>query len=474
MNRLPLLLVAALTTCFFSLPAAAQSASDTGYKPPSTNYEITEEGNLQNAYAGLGVGFGLPGLVAFQANFATFGGIAPGFYLDFRVSGTVAGKEAFGTGSPMWRNSGEIDLRIGYGSRTIDNHRGVLRDNAGRRIRGRIPGAFGVTPYIGWRGRWGYNVQQIRLGLHVESDTDVEAIFDDGRTARAFKRWAFDFELSYSGGWQKGLGAQIGYDHWLNDFIYLRTELGFAAANKKKFYDRNKVTPGSKNYGPNPFTGESKVSPAEGFWAKLMIGFAFRFRIHDVTERPEVLTGTTRVREHEDKLGDESDREREAARKQQRIDEERAAQKRLLVDDGKLSKDERLVDPEDVEPHTYGTGCQRDADCDDGIFCNGKERCIAGVCQPGRLPDDGIECTQLVCDEEAKEFRFEPMHGLCGDGIFCNGTEICDPEVGCIAGKPVPVDDGDPCTINYCDEEQRRVVTEPIPNCFVSDEENND
>lgn len=469
MNKQPLVIIALLTACFLSLPAAAQSTTAAGYKAPSTTYEITEEGTLQNAYAGLAVGLGLPGLVAFQANFATFGGIAPGFYLDFRVSGTVAGKEAFGMGSPMWRDSGELDLRVGYGSRTIDNHRGVLKDSAGRRIKSRVPGAFGVTPYLGWRGRWGYNVQQIRLGLHVESDTDAEALFDDGRTARAFKRWAFDFELSYSGGWQKGLGAQIGYDHWLNDFIYLRTELGFAAANKKKFYDKNKAASDTKNYGPNPFTGETKVSPAEGFWAKLMIGFAFRFRIPDVTERPEVLRGSVQVREHEDKLGEDKD-----AKQRARIEEERKAEEKRLIEKGKLSEAEKLIDEDELEAHTYGTGCKRDADCDDGIFCNGQERCIAGVCQPGTLPDDGIECTQLVCDEEAKEFRFEPMHGLCGDGIFCNGTEICDPEVGCIPGKPVPVDDGDPCTTNYCDEAQRRVVTEPIPNCFVSDEEDED
>lgn len=93
----------------------------------------------------------------------------------------------------MWRNSGEIDLRVGYGSRTIDTHKGVIRDSRKRRIQARVPGAFGVTPYLGWRGRWGYNVQQFRLGIHVESETDVEVRFSDGRMGQAFKHWAFDF-----------------------------------------------------------------------------------------------------------------------------------------------------------------------------------------------------------------------------------------------------------------------------------------
>lgn len=451
MKKLTLAFVAGLMACLWMPLASAQSHRPSTPEPqgPSTDFEITDESTLQNAYAGLGVGLGLPGLVLFQANMATFGGVAPGFYLDFRLSGTVAGREAFGTGSPMWRNSGEIDLRVGYGSRNIDNHRGVIRDGARRKIHARVPGAFGVTPYIGWRGRWGYNVQQVRLGIHVESETDVEVRFSDGRMGQAFKHWAFDFELSYSGGWQKGLGGQIGYDHWLNDFIFLRSELGFAAANKKKFYNEK------KGYGPNPFTGETSVNPAEGFWAKLMLGFAFRFRIPDVTERDEeMLRGAIDVRTHEDRLSEDTQ-----------------AKEQALKAEGKLKEGDKIVEEDDNDAQTSGDRCARDADCDDGIFCNGEERCIAGICQPGKLPDDGIECTQLVCDEEAQEFRFEPMNGLCGDGIFCNGTEICDVELGCVAGTPVPVDDGNPCTKNYCDEEQRRVITEPIPNCYVVDED---
>ncbi len=47
--------------------------------------------------------------------------------------------------------------------------------------------------------------------------------------------------------------------------------------------------------------------------------------------------------------------------------------------------------------------CETDSDCDDGIWCNGAERCDNGVCMDGDLPcpDDGEFCTGMTyCDEE--------------------------------------------------------------------------
>ena len=45
---------------------------------------------------------------------------------------------------------------------------------------------------------------------------------------------------------------------------------------------------------------------------------------------------------------------------------------------------------------TIGTSCTTDAECDDGVFCNGEEVCGAGgVCEAGTVPecDDGVGCT---------------------------------------------------------------------------------
>ena len=42
--------------------------------------------------------------------------------------------------------------------------------------------------------------------------------------------------------------------------------------------------------------------------------------------------------------------------------------------------------------------CTSDAECDDGLFCNGAETCVDGVCQPGVDP-----CPEPECDEENDE-----------------------------------------------------------------------
>ncbi|MCZ6649767.1 MAG: hypothetical protein O7D35_03795, partial [Acidobacteria bacterium] len=60
------------------------------------------------------------------------------------------------------------------------------------------------------------------------------------------------------------------------------------------------------------------------------------------------------------------------------------------------------VDEWHVNVHFSATGgCAVDPDCDDGLFCNGAETCLATVCQPGTPPvvEDGIGCTDDICDE---------------------------------------------------------------------------
>jgi hypothetical protein len=78
-------------------------------------------------------------------------------------------------------------------------------------------------------------------------------------------------------------------------------------------------------------------------------------------------------------------------------------------------------------------GCSTDADCDDGVYCNGAETCANNVCQTGTPPN---------CPD---------------DGLFCNGSEVCD-EVNQTCGHS-----GDPCDERTtCDEEADRCV---LPSC---------
>ncbi|MCS6857461.1 MAG: putative metal-binding motif-containing protein [Sandaracinaceae bacterium] len=75
--------------------------------------------------------------------------------------------------------------------------------------------------------------------------------------------------------------------------------------------------------------------------------------------------------------------------------------------------------------------CEKDQDCDDRIGCT-LERCIGG------------RCTVFPRDSE------------CDDGVFCNGFERCDPERGCAPPEKRACDDGSPCTLDRCIEEQKR------------------
>ena len=102
-----------------------------------------------------------------------------------------------------------------------------------------------------------------------------------------------------------------------------------------------------------------------------------------------------------------------------------------------------------------------DGNCDDTVFCNGSEVCVAGVgCQAGTpvTCDDGLDCTSGSCDTGLDACVFAANDGFCDDGLLCNGSETCDvsaasPGDGCVAGNTVMCsDDGIACTVETCDE----------------------
>jgi len=103
-------------------------------------------------------------------------------------------------------------------------------------------------------------------------------------------------------------------------------------------------------------------------------------------------------------------------------------------------------------------------DCDDGDYCNGVETCSAGACVPGTPPDcdDDIACTIDSCNEDDDVCVNTPDDSYCDDGDWCNGPEVCTPGVGCEPGTPPDCDDGDPCTIDTCDEDADECVNTPI------------
>lgn len=99
--------------------------------------------------------------------------------------------------------------------------------------------------------------------------------------------------------------------------------------------------------------------------------------------------------------------------------------------------------------------CTSDQQCQDGLFCNGTERCAPGgpgadakgcvasvyTCPAGLFCSERLQACRATCTSDAD----------CSDGLGCNGTELCraqDPGVdamGCKPGAPL-------CPSGTCNE----------------------
>jgi hypothetical protein len=121
----------------------------------------------------------------------------------------------------------------------------------------------------------------------------------------------------------------------------------------------------------------------------------------------------------------------------------------------------QTCDEQADECRFLGELCETNADCDDGLFCNGQEVCD-GICYPGAPPCDFGE----TCDEEADECvaLLFPCAGdaECDDGFFCNGLEFCSTNGDCAPGPA-------PCALGEtCDEGQDACY--PPAQCQSSEE----
>jgi minor extracellular protease Epr len=99
--------------------------------------------------------------------------------------------------------------------------------------------------------------------------------------------------------------------------------------------------------------------------------------------------------------------------------------------------------------------CSSDAECDDGLYCNGVEKCVNSVCQAGISVDCSSlsnECNNGVCDENLKACIAQPKPNgtSCDDGLFCTNPDTCT--AGVCGGPARSCDDGKACTTDSCNE----------------------
>lgn len=81
---------------------------------------------------------------------------------------------------------------------------------------------------------------------------------------------------------------------------------------------------------------------------------------------------------------------------------------------------------------------------------------LGDECETDPDCDDSLECTRDVCN---LGLCFHPVDpAVCDDGVFCNGVERCNPERGCEAGEIQTCNDEDVCTIDRCDEENKQCI----------------
>jgi hypothetical protein len=154
-----------------------------------------------------------------------------------------------------------------------------------------------------------------------------------------------------------------------------------------------------------------------------------------------------------------------------------------VPDDDLCKKEEgEICDPKKgcVPGGEVPVDCKKDSDCDNGIFCDGDEKCVDGECKEGGGRDcsDNIDCTIDDCVGQEKKCIHTPDHTICSDGqicdlkkgciekpcetnedcdngLYCDGKEICGTNKKCKPGERIKCpDDGINCTLEYCDEDE--------------------
>ena len=105
--------------------------------------------------------------------------------------------------------------------------------------------------------------------------------------------------------------------------------------------------------------------------------------------------------------------------------------------------------------------------CDDALVCNGDDSCVAGVCNGHSAPacagpDGDADCAESCSDVGEGCLSFDPEGTPCDDGIFCNGLDMC-------AAGSCSVHAGDPCSGGDGDGNCSESCNESADTCTAPD-----
>jgi hypothetical protein len=119
-------------------------------------------------------------------------------------------------------------------------------------------------------------------------------------------------------------------------------------------------------------------------------------------------------------------------------------------------------------PGSCGTpqGCNyifTDVECPAG--CDGLANkcadasCVGKTCE---APPNGCYLSPGTCTGGACDYQEAPAGTNCDDGDKCTASDTCNGSGACVPGAPVPVDDGNPCTVDACDPATGAVTHTPV------------
>jgi hypothetical protein len=94
---------------------------------------------------------------------------------------------------------------------------------------------------------------------------------------------------------------------------------------------------------------------------------------------------------------------------------------------------------------------------DDSVPCADGDTCTSGTCDAGSCVGDGFDCSDgnpctvdFCHPAEGCLHPSAPEGWPCSDGDACTGVDQCEAGA-CTPGAPVDCEDGQPCTIDFCD-----------------------